>query len=117
MNKINKFGLCLGRHEIKGINEYIFPNELDPLNLAEMEKLATEKLQGVEKLDLYVTGLTVALVSVINVCKELGIELTLFHFNRESGEYYPQKVKQWNQETKKQGKNSWPLCRTVMMKE
>lgn len=41
---------------------------------------------------LYVTGLSVALVSVINVCMRVGISLTLMHFNRATGDYYPQGV-------------------------
>ena len=43
--------------------------------------------------DLYVTGLTVALVAVLNVCRQEGVDVTLWHFNRETGEYYPQEVK------------------------
>lgn len=41
---------------------------------------------------IYVTGLTVALVAVINVCLRVGISLTLMHFNRATGDYYPQGV-------------------------
>ena len=41
---------------------------------------------------LYVTGLSVALVSVINVCLHVGISLTLMHFNQATGDYYPQDV-------------------------
>lgn len=41
---------------------------------------------------LYVTGLSVALVSVINVCMRVGISLTLMHFNQTTGDYYPQGV-------------------------
>lgn len=41
---------------------------------------------------LYVTGLTVALVAVINACMRVGISITLMHFNRETGDYYPQDV-------------------------
>lgn len=41
---------------------------------------------------LYVTGLSVALVAVINVCMRVGISLTLMHFNKENGDYYPQDV-------------------------
>lgn len=44
-------------------------------------------------LDLYVTGLTVALVAVLNVCREEGVKVTLHHFNRENGTYYAQEVK------------------------
>lgn len=42
---------------------------------------------------LYVTGLTVATVAVINVCIRVGISLTLMHYNRDTGSYYPQDVR------------------------
>ncbi len=90
---MKKLGLCVGRHEIAGVNEYIYPNELNPLDLNGMEMRAKEKLAGVKTLKLYVTGLTVALVAVINVCRELNIKLTLMHYNRDNGEYYSQEVK------------------------
>lgn len=41
---------------------------------------------------LYVTGLSVALVAVINACIRVGIGLTLMHYNRDTGNYYPQDV-------------------------
>lgn len=41
---------------------------------------------------LYVTGLTVATVAVINVCMGVGIPLTLMHYDRDRGDYYPQEV-------------------------
>lgn len=87
------FGLCAGRHEMPQVREYIFPNELDPLNIKGMEMQAREKLAGVSELTLYVTGLTVALISVVNVCRELQIKVTLMHYNKETGDYYPQEVK------------------------
>ena len=49
-------------------------------------------LSTVEDLVLYVTGLTVATVAVINVCIRVGISLTLMHFNQATGGYYPQEV-------------------------
>lgn len=44
------------------------------------------------KLNLYVTGLTVALIAVLNVCRKEGIKVTLYHYNTESGDYFPQEV-------------------------
>lgn len=44
------------------------------------------------KLNLYVTGLTVALVEVIKFCNFNNIDLTLYHFNRDTNEYYAQEV-------------------------
>lgn len=49
-------------------------------------------LSTVADLVLYVTGLTVATVAVINVCTRVGISVKLMHFNQETGDYYPQEV-------------------------
>ena len=88
-----KMGLCRGRHDIPGVDSYIFPGQVDPLDLTGQAETADAALQGVEALDLYVTGLTVALVTVINHCHQEGICLTLYHFDRDSGSYYPQPVR------------------------
>lgn len=50
-------------------------------------------VNGIEELTLYVTGLTVALVAVINACRGFNVKLTLMHYDRESGTYYPQEVR------------------------
>lgn len=71
----------------------IFGTELDPLDLSGMEREAAKQLRGVFTLNLYVTGLTVALVAVLNVCRERKINVTLYHYNRKTGNYYPQEVK------------------------
>ena len=65
----------------------------DPLDLTGMEREAAKQLRGVFTLNLYVTGLTVALIAVLNVCREQKIKVTLYHYNRETGNYYPQEVK------------------------
>jgi hypothetical protein len=44
------------------------------------------------ELDLYVTGMTVALVSVINYAIHNHIPLTLWHYNKANESYYPQEV-------------------------
>ena len=43
-------------------------------------------------IDLYVTGLTALTVSVIKLAANNGISLTLWHFDRASGDYFPQVV-------------------------
>ena len=92
MKKI--YALCEGRHEMpEEIEGAIFSNTIDPLDIDEMEKIASDKLEGVQFLTLYVTGLSVALVAVINICHQKGIELVLMHFDRATGNYYPQEVK------------------------
>lgn len=86
--------LCEGRHSIpKATDGAIFNNELNPLAVEELEAEALCKLEGLETLNLYVTGLTVALVAVLNAAHRLGIKVTLYHFNRENGTYYSQEVK------------------------
>ena len=89
-----KMALCEGRHAIpQATDGYIYPTEVDPLNTEKLEEDALLALSGIKELDLYVTGLTVALIAALNACKRLNIEVTLYHYNRESGDYYPQKVK------------------------
>lgn len=93
MKKKLKMCLCEGRHEIPEAEDgAIFGNSLNPLDLEGMRSTVAAKLADVEVLNLYVTGLTVALVEVINFCHANGVSLTLWHFERETGGYYPQVV-------------------------
>lgn len=94
MTKKNlKVALCEGRHEIKeAVDGSIFSSTVDPTDVEGLEVIALCRLTGVQQLDLYVTGLTVALVAVLNVCHMEGIAVTLYHYNRETGDYYPQRV-------------------------
>jgi len=43
-------------------------------------------------LHLYVSGLTVALIAVINACKTLGLEVVLYHYSKDTDSYYSQQV-------------------------
>lgn len=93
---VASMALCQGRHEIpEAADGSIFDNELDPLAVDELEEDARCKLEGLEikSLNLYVTGLTVALIACLNACRSLGIAVTLYHFDRASGTYYPQTVR------------------------
>lgn len=105
-------GLCEGRHSIPEVTDgYIYPSEVNPTDLRELNSIAVDSLMNlcereynkakeiVEyshrldfKLNLYVTGLTVALIEVLNVCKMYDIQVTLYHYDRETGTYYPQNV-------------------------
>lgn len=94
--KAVSMALCKGRHEIpEAIDGAIFDSEVNPLKVAELEAEAKHKLGklGCKVLNLYVTGLTVALVAVLNACRELGITVCLYHYDRETGSYYSQEVK------------------------
>lgn len=113
MSKIVSIGLCRGRHEIPAVEDYIFQQELDPLDIKGMFstidgffKTHLEWGQHLrasqwgyednmvytsnDEVNLYVTGLTVAVAEVIRYCYHNGIALTLYHYDRASGEYYPQ---------------------------
>lgn len=85
------YELCKGRHETPA-KEFIFEVIEDPTDLQKMHDIAEEKLAGAEELVLYVTGLTMALVEVIKVCQENNIDLTLMHYDRNTGEYFEQEV-------------------------
>ncbi len=56
---------------------------------SDMEPL---KLSKALHINLYVTGLTVALIATLNVCRREGIDVTLYHFNKDTEEYFPQEV-------------------------
>lgn len=88
-------GLIQGRHEISEVTEYIFSNTLDPADIMGIRSLAAKNLgflKAGDSLTVYVTGLTVALVEVINICHEKGVRLTLMHFDRDTATYFPQEV-------------------------
>lgn len=87
------FALCEARHEMpKEVEGAIFGNTLNPLATAEMEETAIDKVKWYNHITLYVTGLSVALVAVINACKKANTALTLMHYDRNTNTYYPQEV-------------------------
>lgn len=87
--------LCKGRHETPATDGAIFETEVNPLDIIALESHAKERLANlnITSLNLYVTGLTVALIAVLNATRELNIKVTLWHFDRENGKYYSQEVK------------------------
>lgn len=96
-----KIGLCKGRHEIPGVELYVFPKEiptellLDPdgLEKAAMVSLMMQDIELGEQVDLYATGLSVALLATLNALKGMGVACTVYHYNRDNGEYYPQSLR------------------------
>lgn len=90
-----KLVLCSGRHEMPQNDGEIFPNTINPTDLSGMEKMAREKLLPLAntEIQVFVTGLTVALITVLNVCRELEIKVTLLHFDRENNSYFEQEVR------------------------
>lgn len=109
-HKTWRVALCEGRHSIpEAVDGAIFPAVIDPLNVAEIQDMAgkwiVDHIHGNWKrheyanvlevdgiLHVYVTGLSVALAAVINAATVCGVPLTLWHYDRDSGSYYPQEV-------------------------
>ena len=86
------FELCAGRH-CTPAEASIFQETLNPLEIEELHRIADAAIPtDTTELVVYVTGLTVAMLSVVRVCLERGISLTAMHYDRESGNYYPQLV-------------------------
>lgn len=115
-NKPVIVGLCKGRHELP-VEGYIFEENVNPLDFVAMRRtvekfvlthvgITTETREaldqryeddvpcftGEHRLIVYITGLTAATAAVIQVCAYNGVQLTLMHFNRDTGEYAPQEI-------------------------
>jgi len=92
MNK-KSFGLVKGRHDIPNVDAFIFDDAItDVTDIDGMMLVVADKLKDVNDVDVFVTGLSVALVSVINFCTLHNIKLTLHHFNRDTGGWFAQPV-------------------------
>lgn len=93
-------GLIKGRHEIPEVNGlYIFNKPIDPTDVIGINEIAIARIKQLfnspneeKSMNLYVTGLTVALVAVINACRVYHIKLILWHYNRDTNRYFPQVV-------------------------
>ena len=85
--------LCEARHDIpQAVDGAIFPSVFNPADINALQRIVREKLENVTHLKLYVTGLTVALIEVINYCNIYDIDLKLYHYNRNTNDYYEQIV-------------------------
>jgi len=93
-----KVGLVKGRHKLPDdVTEYIFTRALtseemvdkDWLYLTASNALAKWKPQEVE---IYVTGLTSALIAVLNVCRVHRIKVVCVHYDRQTGGWWRQEV-------------------------
>lgn len=93
--------LCKGEHEITAATNgsFYFNEIIDTTNVKEIEEEA-EKIARIITpiskfklhINLYNTGPTVALIAAIKACKKRGFIITLYHFNEDRGDYYPQDI-------------------------
>lgn len=90
--------LCAGRHEFPDvIHGAIFPQTIsNPTDIALIDEICENSLRGHvhsgDTLYVYVTGLTVCTVAVINWCLENWVNLTLLHYDRATCGYVHQVV-------------------------
>lgn len=85
-------GAIKGRHPLP-VDDYVFDEDIkDIRNLDFMGYKVHEKLRHCSALTLYVTGLTLVTTEICSYCSYNNIPLTLLHFDRETGEYFPQVV-------------------------
>lgn len=86
-------GLFRGRHDmLKEVKEYIFDWLVNLCDLKGVNRTTSEKLSGIISLTACVTGLTLALVEVIKMCRNYSISLKLAHCNRDTDVYFYQSV-------------------------
>ena len=97
MSKKIRVTVCKGRHEIpQATDGAIFEQTITEMNPAGLFAKASERLicdyeliTG-DMVHLYVTGLTMATLAIVNVCHSVGIQLMCHHYNKETGRYIPQ---------------------------
>lgn len=91
-------GLINNRYEIENVKSYIFSSIEDVTDVVSIQAQAdawvhNHMFMNMDyHLNLYVTGLSIALVAVINACLKNKYSITLYHYNRETREYFPQDV-------------------------
>lgn len=86
--------LCASRHPMPEVaNRAIFPEAVNPVEVDTLRKMAENAIPAdCTELTVYVTGLTAAMLAVVDVCEARAIDLTAMHYDRETGNYYPQQV-------------------------
>lgn len=108
-------GVCAGRHNLP-VDDFVFDKIVDPTNVKALEEKALEyyrskvdplKEEGYNvNINIYVTGLTVATIATVKTflmehefaidndypCIVSNGNITLWHFDAEKKEYYPQEL-------------------------
>lgn len=72
--------------------EGLFPKWIDPFDFKKMDSYLDEKLVGVHKLNLVVTGLSSALLEVCKYCAEHDIDVTCLHYDNATKKYKVQRL-------------------------
>ena len=85
-------GLCQDRHRFP-VHEGIFPHHVEVKEATTLERYANERIpEDCDTLEVYVSGLTVAMLAVVKVCAARGIHLVAYHWNERYRLYTKQTV-------------------------
>lgn len=111
---INTYGLCAGRHPLP-VEGYIFSEVQNVLDFHTMNRIAEQfvvdhcnphittgcgpsqvdytdvQVYTGDPLNVVVTGLTACTTAIMWACACYGVQLTLWHYDRETGDYVPQR--------------------------
>ena len=106
-------GLIKGRHEMpveeyifesvenvfdfdairRHIEEYVVSNcDIKVVNGCPVNGFGDTDIYKGDNLCVYITGLTCVSIALVEVCAKCGVNLTLMHFDMQSGEYKPQTI-------------------------
>ena len=96
IEKTLRVGVCEGRHQMP-CTQFIFGTSVDPTDMVGLQATADAAVakfaqDGVQRLELFVTGLTAATLAVVSAAVKSGMAVTAMHFNRETGCFDPQEL-------------------------
>lgn len=96
---IKKIGLIKGRHALPPeVKHYFFTRALTSEEMTDGRWLLYAAENALLRLDvkdeviIYVTGLTAALIAVLNACRARGIKVWLMHYDRVRKSWWTQEV-------------------------
>ena len=101
MSRTINIALCEARHTMpEHVTGAIYPNTVDPLDIAGITKTADAFMSDHcgDVVNVYVTGLTVCTTAIVKAAlMRLATDkpcpaLTLWHFDRATGDYYSQTI-------------------------
>lgn len=92
-------GTVSGRHQLP-VQEYVINEEIEDVTDVDsiqkkVDKYFEENIANVDdkvELILYVTGLTLVMLAIVNACKKYGCDLVCMHYDRENDCYIGQKI-------------------------
>lgn len=92
-------GTVSGRHQLP-VQEYVINEEIEDVTDVDsiqkkVNKYFEENIANVNdkvELILYVTGLTLVVLAIVNACKKYGCDLVCMHYDRENDCYIGQKI-------------------------